>query len=277
MKSWKSIKGKIYHSSGTTGDNKSKIFLDKQNVINQSKSLNSIGKDFIGKEKVPIIFIDSKENISFDNGNSARAAAVLGFSIFATKKYFLLDHNFNINLAELDKIFLNYKNKKIIFFGFTYIIWEKLIKALKSKKYKFKNATLLHGGGWKKMMVQNISEKKFEFEIKNKLSINNIINYYGMIEQTGSIFFQCKYKFYHTSIFSDIFIRNHNFELLENNKIGLIQLLSLLPTSYPGNNLITEDLGKIIGEDDCKCGRLGKYFTIIGRAPKTELRGCSDV
>ena len=46
--------------------------------------------------------------------------------------------------------------------------------------------------------------------------------------------------------------------------------------SYPGNSILTEDLGTIHGIDDCECGRKGKYFTISGRIPKTELRGCSD-
>ena len=273
----KSLNGKIYNSSGTTGVQKSKIFLDKQNIINQSKALNSIGKNFLGNQKKPIVFIDSKENIFSNNNHSARAAAVLGFSIFASEKYFLLDRNFELDLNQLELIHKKYKNKSIIFFGFTSIIWEKFVKNLKNSKYKFKNSILLHGGGWKKIKQKNISEKHFESIIQKKLLISNIINYYGMIEQAGSIFFQCEYKFFHTSIFSDIFIRDKNFKILDNNEAGLVQLLSLLPTSYPGNNLITEDLGKIIGEDDCECGRLGKYFTIIGRAPKTELRGCSDV
>ena len=59
--------------------------------------------------------------------------------------------------------------------------------------------------------------------------------------------------------------------------MGLIQTLSLLPISYPGHNILTEDLGIIQGIDDCKCGKMGKYFTILGRVPNSELRGCSDV
>ena len=41
-----SKKIKIYNSSGTTQSSKSKIFLDKDNIVNQSKALNFIGKDF---------------------------------------------------------------------------------------------------------------------------------------------------------------------------------------------------------------------------------------
>ena len=65
-------------------------------------------------------------------------------------------------------------------------------------------------------------------------------------------------------------------EIAKKNSVGLMQVLSLLPLSYPGHNLLTEDLGILKGEDDCKCGRLGKYFEIIGRVPGTDVRGCSD-
>ena len=55
-----------------------------------------------------------------------------------------------------------------------------------------------------------------------------------------------------------------------------MQLISLLPTSYPGHNIISDDLGEIIGIEDCKCDQLGKYFVIHGRAERSEIRGCSD-
>ena len=35
-----------------------------------------------------------------------------------------------------------------------------------------------------------------------------------------------------------------------------------MPTSYPGHSLLTEDEGVLLGEDDCTCSRLGKYFKI---------------
>ena len=106
----------------------------------------------------------------------------------------------------------------------------------------------------------------------------NIYNYYGLVEQTGSIFIESKKcGYFHTSNFSDILIRDDNFQLVKNGSKGLIQLLSLLPTSYPGHNILTEDIGQIVGEDNCKCGLKGKYFMVHGRAKNTELRGCSDI
>lgn len=57
---------------------------------------------------------------------------------------------------------------------------------------------------------------------------------------------------------------------------GLIECISILPSSYPGQALLTEDVGKILGIDDCECGRKGKYFTFVARAEKAEIRGCGD-
>jgi hypothetical protein len=52
--------------------------------------------------------------------------------------------------------------------------------------------------------------------------------------------------------------------------------LSLLPHSYPGHSILTEDIGKLVGVDTCPCGRKGKYFKIFGRIKNAEIRGCSD-
>ena len=99
-----------------------------------------------------------------------------------------------------------------------------------------------------------------------------------IVAKKGSIFFESqKCGYYHTSIFSDIIIRDSKFRIVKNRNKGLIQLLSVLPTSYPGHNVLTEDIGEIIGEDDCKCGLKGKYFKVYGRLQKSEIRGCGNI
>ena len=57
---------------------------------------------------------------------------------------------------------------------------------------------------------------------------------------------------------------------------GILEVVSLLPRSYPGHCLLTEDEGRLLGEDDCPCGRKGKYFEVLGRLANAEIRGCSD-
>ena len=50
--------------------------------------------------------------------------------------------------------------------------------------------------------------------------------------------------------------------------------MSTLPTSYPGHVLLTEDLGVVHGIDDGDWP--GKRFSVLGRLPRAEARGCSD-
>ena len=79
------------------------------------------------------------------------------------------------------------------------------------------------------------------------MGLKKIHNYYGLVEQTGSIFFDCeKCGCFITSIFSEVIIRDNNFKVAKDGESGIIQLLSVLPTSYPGHNILTEDEGKIV-------------------------------
>ena len=55
---------------------------------------------------------------------------------------------------------------------------------------------------------------------------------------------------------------------------GLLEVISTLPTSYPGHVLLTEDLGVVHGIDDGDWP--GKRFSVLGRLPRAEARGCSD-
>ena len=119
--------------------------------------------------------------------------------------------------------------------------------------------------------------KTFNHLLKEQLGIQEVHNYYGMVEQVGSIFVECSEGYLHAPSYADVIIRNPiTFEVLPVGKQGLIQVVSELPKSYPGHSLLTEDLGTIHGVDDCPCGWKGQYFSVAGRIPKAELRGCSD-
>jgi hypothetical protein len=98
-----------------------------------------------------------------------------------------------------------------------------------------------------------------------------------LVEQTGSLYMECAHGHLHAPIFSDVIIRRvEDFEVAAHGEAGLIEVLSVLPRSYPGHALLTEDRGTILGEDDCPCGRLGRYFHVHGRLAQAEVRGCSD-
>ncbi len=267
-------------SSGTTGQNLSEIYLDKKNAKNQIIILSKIIEEILGKKRLPMLIIDQNPKLSNRSIFNARAAAIFGFSLFGKDYCYLLNNKNEIDYQTLNNFLEKYKNKNFFIFGFTSLIYEYLIKKISPRLLisNFKRGILLHGGGWKKLEKIKINNELFKKKISKKLKLDNIYNYYGLVEQTGSIFIESKNcGYFHTTIYSDILIRDNNFKVLEKNRRGLIQLFSLLPTSYPGHNILTEDIGELKGEDDCKCGLKGKYFLVHGRAKKSELRGCSDV
>tara|TARA_B100001057_G_scaffold155011_1_gene155189 strand:+ start:857 stop:1861 length:1005 start_codon:yes stop_codon:yes gene_type:complete len=267
---------KILHSSGTSG-NVSKIFLDKFNAQSQSKALNKIMSEFLGKERLPMLIVDKKIKYNKNEFN-AKIAAIIGFSIFGKKHHYLLNEKNEINYEGLNDFLKKFSHKKFLVFGFTSQVFENLIEKIEKTKLisNFQNGYLLHGGGWKKMESKMVDNKIFKLKLSEKLNFQKIINYYGLIEQTGSIFLECeKCGNFKTSEYSDILVRGNNFEILKEGKKGFIQLLSLLPTSYPGHSILTEDIGSLV-KNNCKLCFGKKSFLVHGRVEKSETRGCSD-
>ncbi|BBF42116.1 acyl protein synthase/acyl-CoA reductase RfbN [Lachnospiraceae bacterium KM106-2] len=269
---------KTMTSSGTTGQKKSKIFLDRETSSNQQKTLVKIVSDFTGKARLPMIIMDCPSVIKNRAMFSARGAGILGFSIFASDRMYAFDDDMKINLEGIEAFLEKHQGKPILIFGFTFMIWQHFYKVLKeSKKYvDLSNAVMIHGGGWKKLQAEAVEPLEFNRCLEEVCGIKKVYDYYGMVEQTGCIYMECECGHLHASIFSDVLMRRNDFSLCEIGEKGMIQVVSMLPKSYPGHSILTEDEGVILGEDDCPCGRKGKYFKILGRIKNAEVRGCSD-
>ena len=275
----KKIVKKLF-SSGTTGNKQSQIFLDAINSKVQTKVLVQIMEYFFGKKRMPMLIIEKKFEHKDRTNLLASQAAVNGFSILAKKTYFALHSNGQINLEEIEKFLEEFTDEKKIIFGFTNKVFQFFLeKQNLPKNIQFKNCILLHGGGWKKIESKSMDPQKFKIELKKRYNFKKIVNYYGLIEQTGSIFVECnKCDAFKCSIYSDVYVRDENLKIeKKNNKEGLIQLMSLLPSSYPGNNILTEDLGVICPSQTCKCNFKGKRFKIKGRSKESEIRGCANI
>lgn len=273
---------KTMTSSGTSGQATSKIYLDKVTASNQQKAMVKIVSDFTGSARMPMIIIDCPSVVKNRMMFSARGAGILGFSIFGSKKIYALDDNMNLDVEGI-KAFLNaHKGEKIFIFGFTFMIWQHFYRELVRLKqdgisFDLSNAVMIHGGGWKKLISDAVSPKIFHNSLRDVCGLDDIHDYYGMVEQTGCIYMQCECGHLHASIFSDVIVRRpKDFSICEIGEPGIIQVVSTIPESYPGHSLLTEDEGIVLGEDDCPCGRKGKYFKILGRLNAAEIRGCSD-
>lgn len=270
---------KTMTSSGTTGQKVSKIFLDRITSANQTKILTKIINSYLGNSRLPMIILDSSAVVKNRAMFSARGAGILGFQMFGRDRFYALDENMELDIDGLSAFLEKHKDENIFLFGFTFMIWQHFYEELKKSGFRpdLSRGILFHGGGWKKLIDKRVSPKDFKAALKDVCGIKRVYDYYGMVEQTGSIYVECECGHLHASVFSDVIIRDpFDFSVCETGKKGLIQVVSVLPYSYPGHSLLTEDEGIVLGEDDCPCGRKGKYFSIIGRIKNAEIRGCSD-
>ncbi len=270
---------KTMTSSGTSGQKVSRVFLDKANTRAQTKVLTEIISSFIGKKRLPLLILDTRLALKDRSMFSARGAGIVGFSTFGREIMYALDENMQLDISGIRQFLAKHRDEPILLFGYTYMIWQYVVCALREAgtAMKIENGSLFHIGGWKKLKDQMVDAPTYNQVIREVLGNVSVHNYYGMAEQLGSVFVECEYGHMHCSNFSDILIRRPgDFSCAAPNERGLIELVSLLPTSYPGHILLTEDEGEIIGEDDCPCGRNGKYFKIHGRIKGAEIRGCSD-
>jgi phenylacetate-coenzyme A ligase PaaK-like adenylate-forming protein len=276
---------KVLRSSGTTGNSTSKIFLDSDNSKNQTWVLSKIMETIFGNKRLPMLIIEKEPNYNFLDRNefNARIAAINGFSIFANNRYFIFNEKNKIDNNKLLKFFEKYCNEKFIIFGFTDQIFNCFYKKKINRKFTkyLKNGILVHGGGWKKLESQKVDNVKFNKTINSNYNINKIYNYYGLIEQTGSIFIECpECSSFKCSIYSDVILRDKNLnEIKKDGEIGLLQVMSTIPTSYPGNVILTEDLAEFTNKKKCNSciNYKGNRFRIHGRVKNSEIRGCANI
>jgi len=268
------------NSSGTTGQSTSKVFIDTETSNLQTRALVKILSYYLGKNRIPMLVIDRPSTVKNRTSFSARAAGIIGFSKFASNIEYALNEDMSPNWDIIHKFVGDYKVSPVLIFGFTAIVWQHLIKAMEVENVclDLNEATFFHGGGWKKISeIDQVTKECFKDTISHRLGTKKIHDYYGMAEQTGSILVECENGFLHASIYSEILIRDPlTHEVCDLNVVGLVETISILPKSYPGHVLLTEDLGRRIGTDSCKCGKLGSYFLIEGRIKRAEIRGCSD-
>jgi hypothetical protein len=270
---------KTMTSSGTSGQDLSRIFLDKGTAANQQRALVKIMSELVGCKRLPVMILDTSAAIRDRAIFSARGVGILGFSMLGSDRIFALDENMRIDTDVITAFLNKHKGETILLFGFTFIIWQHFYKELTRTGFRpnLSKAVLIHGGGWKKLLTQAVSEYNFKECLREACGVARIHNYYGMVEQTGSICIECEEGHLHTPVYSDIVARRYtDFSPCNIGEKGILQAVSVLPKSYPGHILLTEDEGAVLGEDNCPCGRLGKYFKIYGRIANAEIRGCSD-
>ncbi|MEO1036278.1 MAG: acyl-protein synthetase [Pseudomonadota bacterium] len=274
----------VIQSSSTTSANASKVYVDKESRKRQARSANLILGDFVGTERRPYIVFDLEETVRGAGGFSARGAAIMALAHMASEFLFVMKDG--ERGPELDYDALRAAAEKIgdqpfISYGFTYLLYQAHQALSEFPPFKaHPDSVFLHSGGWKRLTEIAVDKPTFNKRVADCWSLRpeNVIDFYGMVEQIGVVYPDCPEGVKHVPYWADIIMRRADtLEPVEVGEVGLIQLISCLPLSAPNHSVLSEDLGRIVGVDNCPCGRRGIAFTFEGRAPRSETRGCSDV
>lgn len=273
-------------SSATSGI-PSTIVVDKETAKRQAKAMIKVIGEFIGKERKPFLIMDIDPRSSYKKLLGARFAAVTGYLRFANKTgYFLKADENNVSYFDVEGIQEYVKaleaDKPVVVFGFTYILYQHVLQSIEKVGVKIqlpKGSKIIHIGGWKKLESEKISKELFNDRLSKCFGIQptDVIDIYGFTEQMGLNYPDCECGWKHTSSYVRVLVRDTvTREILPPGKEGLLEFVTPVPHSYPGNAVLTDDLG-IIDADSCTKGRAGTCFKIVGRMKKAEVRGCGDI
>ena len=188
----------------------------------------------------------------------------------------MLDEDERPDRAAVEQFLAKHGNAPFLIFGFTFMTWLYLYQVATEAGLDLSQGIMIHSGGWKKLTDQAIDNAEFRRRFAADTGLRRIHNFYGMVEQIGVVFLEGESgNSLYCPDFADVIIRDPvTWKEAPVGTPGVIEVLSTLPRSYPGHVLLTEDLGIVHGIDDGDWP--GKRFSILGRLPRAEARGCSD-
>ena len=273
-------------SSATTGQVPSRVVLDAGTAKRMTKGVTTIIRDFIGPERRPYLVIDTPENLSTQGELGARGAAIQGLGSFATEVVCCLrrdpEGNTSLDLEKLLECAAKWRESEVLAYGFTYVIWTQLVQPLKRQgiTLDIPNVRVLHSGGWKRLQREAVTREVFRGGVASVFgcSPDRVIDFYGMVENVGVVYPDCEHGNKHAPAFAEVVVRNPlTLEPVAAGQQGLVQVCSVLPTSFPGFLVLTDDMAEIIDYEECPCGRRGTSFRFAGRVPRAEVRGCGNL
>jgi ribosomal protein S28E/S33 len=266
---------KVLTSSGTAGD-VSRIYLDKAAAAEQSRMLSRTLQTVLGPRRLPMIVVETQAVIKDPRQFSARGAGMLGMIGFGRNHAYVLDEEGEADVGALRAFLAKHGGEPFLIFGFTFMVWLYLYEIARRESLDLSNGILIHSGGWKKLIDRAVDNAEFRRRLADDIGLTTVHNFYGMVEQIGTIFLEGPSGgSLYCPDFADVIVRDpETWEELPTGQEGLIEVVSTLPRSYPGNVLLTEDRGVVHGIDDGDWP--GKRFSVLGRLPRAEARGCSD-
>lgn len=132
-------------------------------------------------------------------------------------------------------------------------------------------------GGWKKFSGEFIGREELNQKVEHYLGLpaHRLRDMYGMTE-SNMLAIECEHHNKHVAPWCYVSIRkiDNTAQEVAPGEEGAIALLDPISLSYPAY-ILSEDVGAIVGEDRCACGRSGQVVTFYRRLDGSEYGCCA--
>ncbi|MEE4496192.1 LuxE/PaaK family acyltransferase [Streptomyces sp. BE230] len=229
-----------------------------------------------GPRRLPMLIADSRTVLTDRTAMSMRTALVLALMNLGRDHVFMLAEEGEVDLVGVREFLSAHGKHPFLVCGVTYLLWTCVYETARAHGLDLSQGTALHGGGWKKLSDRAVDPAALRERFRRDTGLRRIHDYYGMTEQGGTVFLEGPDgDGLYCPDFADVIVRSPvTWEPLPVGTPGVLQVISTVPRAHPGHLLLTEDLGVVHGVDDGAWP--GKRFSVLGRLPRAQARGCSD-
>ena len=248
---------KVFYSSGTTTNSRSKHFISSLKLY-QKSFINNFKLNYSDITQYTILALLPNYYDNKDSSLIYMIEKLIKLSKSKESGFFLDDYvNLSKKLIELD----TKKERKTILIGVPYA----LLDMIDFNQFQLSNTIIMETGGMKGRRKEMVRTELHE-KLKRGFGVSKIHSEYGMTELLSQAYSKGDGVF-KTPSWMKVIIRDINDaqNLDFNKKSGAINIIDL--ANYNSCSFIaTDDMGKYINDDE---------FELIGRVDNSDIRGCN--
>ena len=248
---------KVFYSSGTTTNSRSKHFISSLKLY-QKSFINNFKLNYSDITQYTILALLPNYYDNKDSSLIYMIEKLIKLSKSKESGFFLDDYiNLSKKLIELD----TKKERKTILIGVPYA----LLDMIDFNQFQLNNTIIMETGGMKGRRKEMVRTELHE-KLKRGFGVSKIHSEYGMTELLSQAYSKGD-GIFKTPSWMKVIIRDINDaqNLDFNKKSGAINIIDL--ANYNSCSFIaTDDMGKYINDDE---------FEIIGRVDNSDIRGCN--
>ena len=248
---------KVFYSSGTTTNSRSKHFISSLKLY-QKSFINNFKLNYSDITQYTILALLPNYYDNKDSSLIYMIEKLIKLSKSKESGFFLNDYiNLSKKLIELD----SKKERKTILIGVPYA----LLDMIDFNQFQLNNTIIMETGGMKGRRKEMVRTELHE-KLKRGFGVSKIHSEYGMTELLSQAYSKGD-GIFKTPSWMKVIIRDINDaqNLDFNKKSGAINIIDL--ANYNSCSFIaTDDMGKHVNDDE---------FELIGRVDNSDIRGCN--